>query len=132
MPYKRGLFCLTIVAWIVALLALCWQFWGYMWEHWAASYDGGSLKEVERRGAQIWLNMAIALVVGPALIAVAAAFARLKRTAVTFAVVAALLLIPGAALARESYRDLHPAKPSDPPRYTGCVPISGGRQCPGG
>src|SRR5262245_11533126 len=128
---RRGILIAAIVGWPLVMVVLAWRVWVAMWEAWAASFDGGS--EVTRnQSAQSVRECVVADAAGSDVQSAAAAFYRSHKTALAFASAAVVLAIPAGYVVWSSYRTQHPPSPNHAPHNNGCVPISGGRQCPGG
>ncbi|MCI4062599.1 DUF6234 family protein [Micromonospora sp. R77] len=127
---------ILVLLWVCALLALAWWVFSIGMQQWAANYSDGpaDLDGLKRQANLAMLIITVVAAGGPVMIAFVAYRLRLTRTAIVFAVLAALLAIPAMFLAASAYQSLNPAPaPAQPGPPGHCVELSGDdNRCPGG
>lgn len=122
------------MAWVLAMLALMWWWFGIGMEAWADhhSNSGARQEELGRKGATAALAVGATAVAGPVLVATVAFAGRLRWTGTAFLALAILLAALAAPISVGAYRTLNPPPPP-PPAPTTCQERSGGdTRCPGG
>ena len=123
------------LCWLAAVAALLWKVFALGMEAWgagASSNGDDRTAALHVRTAHVSLWLAGIGAFGPAVIAAVAAGGRMVRTSVVYFVLAALLALPAAFIARDADRTLNPRAPV-PSGPTHCIEHSGGdNRCPGG